>query len=65
VGKKQLFYEPIKKQRLKTFITLAAQYVETNNSATKKIQTAISQRNLFGQLLCLSLKHAVDLKKNF
>ena len=61
--KDTLFYEPIKKLKIKTFASLQVPYSKT--SSANKVQQNTMQKNIFGQLLVLQEKQPLDLKKVF
>ena len=63
VDKSKSFNDPIKKVHLKTFID--SEISKSSSIVKQKTQQTIQQRNIFGQLLCLTTKQDIDLKKIF
>ena len=54
------FHEPIKRNKLKTFA--ASEVTKKLTSSQNKISQIRAERNVFGQLVLLSLEHDVDLE---
>ena len=61
VKKTASFFDPVKKQRLKTFASLA-KCVKLTGSEKKSKQMG-AERNVFEQLVLLSLKHNISMEK--
>ena len=61
VKKTASFFDPVEKQRLKTFTSLA-KYVKLT-SFEKKSKQMRAERNVFGQLVLLSFKHNISTEK--
>ena len=61
VKKTASFFDPVKKQRLKTFASLAKCVKLTGSE--KKLRQMRAERNIFGQLVPLSLKHNISMEK--
>ena len=61
VEKTASFFDPVKKQRLKTSASLA-KCVKLTGSEKKPNQMR-AERNVFGQLVLLSLKHNISMEK--
>ena len=55
------FFDPFKKQRLRTFASLA-KFVKLTGPETKSNQMR-AERHVFGQLVLLSLKHNISMEK--
>ena len=54
------FHEPIKRNKLKTFA--ASEVTKKLTNSQNKISQIMAERNVFGQLVLLSLEHDVDLE---
>ena len=61
VKKTTSFFDPVKKQRLKTFASLAKCVKLTGSE--KKSRQMRTERTIFGQLVLLSLKHNISMEK--
>ena len=61
IKKEKSFHEPIKKQKLKTFASLAKSVQVTGTD--KKTKNVVAQRNVFGQLILLALKYNISMEK--
>ena len=61
IKKEKSFHEPIKKQKLKTFASLAKSVKVTGTD--KKTKNVVAQRNVFGQLILLALKYNISMEK--
>ena len=61
VKKTASFFDPVKKQRLKTFASLGKCVKVTDSE--KKSKQMRAERNVFGQLVLLSLKNNINMDK--
>ena len=61
IKKTASFFDPVKKQRLKTFAFLEKCVKLTGSE--KKSKQMMTERNIFGQLVLLSLKHNISMEK--
>ena len=61
VKKTASFFDPVKKQRLKAFASIAK--CVTLTGSEKKSEQLRAERNVFGQLVLLSLKHNISMEK--
>ena len=62
VKKTTSFFDPVKKQRLKIFASLAKCAKLTGSE--KKSKQMKDEQNAFGQLVLLSLKHNISMEKH-
>jgi len=61
VQKKVSFHAPIKRLKLKTFASMAVKTAVT--SSAKKTKELVAERNVFGQLILLAMKHELCMEK--